>query len=160
MAKCLAAVLVLLLAAGCSAGAFVAAGSATDSATAVTDSATPQASAAGPQVSEPLEAETLRRLAFAYWDAYNAYDADTVLSYLEPGERSKREATIRSEIGQLKTFGVKLGVTEQSAPVLTGPETAEMLLAMKEPLGSRTIKMVFLLRDGRWLITAADEVPK
>jgi hypothetical protein len=122
--------------------------------------APPSASAATPQASEPPEAETLRQLAFAYWDAYNAYDVDQVLSYLEPGERAKRETTIRDEIGRLKTFGVKLGISEQSPPVLTGADAAEMLLTMKEPLGSRTMKMVFLLRDGRWLITAADEVPE
>ena len=102
----------------------------------------------------------LRRLAFAYWDAYNAYDVDRVLSYLEPSERAKREAGIRDEIGRLKTFGVKLGISEQSPPALSAPDTGEMLMTMQEPLGSRTMKMVFLHRDGKWWVIAADEVPK
>ena len=122
--------------------------------------ADPAASAPRPAASEPAEAAALRRLAFAYWDAYNAYEPDAVLAMLEPGERVKREPNIRDEIGRLKTFGVKLGITEKSPPVLTGPDTAEILVTMKEPLGSRTMKMVFLRNGEGWLVTGADEVPK
>ena len=133
----------------------------TPSATPPTPSATPPTPLAAPLGSiAPAEAEVLRRLAFAYWDAYNAYDIDTVLSYLEPGERAKREAGIRDEIGRLKPFGVKLGMSEKSPPVLSAPDRGEMLMTMKEPLGSRTMKMVFLHRDGKWWVIAADEVPK
>jgi len=126
-----------------------------------TSAATSAPSAAAPLGSiAPGEADALRKLAFAYWGAYNTYDIDTVLSYLEPGERAKREAGIRDEIGRLKTFGVKLGMSEKSPPVLSAPDTGEMLMTMQEPLGSRTMKMVFLHRDGRWWVTAADEVPR
>jgi hypothetical protein len=126
-----------------------------------TTAATPTPSAAAPLGSiAPTEAEALRRLAFAYWDAYNAYDIDRVLSYLEPSERARREAGIRDEIGRLKTFGVKLGISEESPPALSAPDTGEMLMTMQEPLGSRTMKMVFLHRDDKWWVIAADEVPK
>jgi hypothetical protein len=104
--------------------------------------------------------EALRKLAFAYWDAYNSYDIDTVLSYLEANERVTREAGIRDEIGRLKAFGVKLRMSEKSPPALSAPDTGEMLMTMQEPLGSRIMKMVFLLRDDKWWVIAADEVPK
>jgi hypothetical protein len=126
-----------------------------------TTAATPAPSAAAPLGSiAPADVDALRKLAFAYWDAYNAYDIDTVLSYLEPIERAKREAGIRDENGQLKTFGVKLGISEKSPPTLSAPDTGEMLVTMQEPLGSRTMKMVFLRRDDKWWVVAADEVPK
>ena len=32
------------------------------------------------------EADALRQLAFAYWEAFNAYDADRALGYLEVGQ--------------------------------------------------------------------------
>jgi hypothetical protein len=159
MPKIIRLILATMLAAACAGPAATAAPTPTASPT-PTPAATPAPSAAAPLESTPADAEALRKLAFAYWDAYNAYDIDTVLSYLEPGERAKREAGIRDEIGRLKTFGVKLGLSEKSPPVLSAPDRGEMLMTMKEPLGSRTMKMVFLHRDGRWWVTAADEVPK
>lgn len=99
----------------------------------------------------------LRDLAFAYWEAFNAYDADRVLSFLEPGYRAEREETIRSEVNQITMFGVTLGVTELSPPVMLGPDMAEMFLEMKEPLGKRRIRMGFRFVDGDWLIDFAQE---
>jgi len=155
-------ILAAMLAAACAGPVATSGPTPTPAATpAPTPTATPPTPLAVPLGSiAPAEADALRRLAFAYWDAYNAYDVDRILSYLEPSERAKREAGIRDEIGRLKTFGVKLGISEQSPPALSAPDTGEMLMTMQEPLGSRTMKMVFLHRDGRWWVTAADEVPK
>ena len=93
----------------------------------------------------------------AYWDAFNAYDADQALSYLEETYRTTREETIRAEINQIRTFGIKLGVQEEGLPVLLGDDTAEMFLEMREPLGVRRIRMAFERIDGDWLITFAEE---
>lgn len=93
----------------------------------------------------------------AYWEAFNAYDADQVLAYLEENYRATREETIRSEVGQISTFGVKLGVQEQSPPVLLSDDTAEMFLDLKNPLGVRRIRMAFERIDGYWSITFAQE---
>jgi hypothetical protein len=101
--------------------------------------------------------EELRELALAYWEAFNAYDADQVLAYLEENYRATREETIRSEVGQISTFGVKLGVQEQSPPVLLSDDTAEMFLDLKNPLGVRRIRMAFERIDGYWSITFAQE---
>ena len=99
-----------------------------------------------------------RELAFAYWDAFNSYDADTTLSYLEAGYRAQREEEIRDEIGRLKRFRVKLWVTEEGPPTLTTEDQGEMYLKMKEPLGTRRIRMAFLKVAGDWRITFAEEV--
>ena len=104
------------------------------------------------------DAAAVRDLAFAYWEAYNAYDADTAVSYLDEAYRPQVEETIRTEIGRIEAFGVQLGVTEQSAPELTSPDEAEVYLTMKEPIGTRTILMKFARGDGGWIIVYAEEV--
>jgi predicted small secreted protein len=104
------------------------------------------------------DAQAVRDMATAYWAAYNSYDIEKTLSYLDESYRPSQEKTIRSEIGQLKTFGVKLGVSEKSAPVLTGSDQAQMYLTMKEPTGSRTMLMKFTRAGGTWTITYVQEV--
>ena len=77
------------------------------------------------------EAEALRALAFAYWEAFNAYDADGVLAFLEEGYGREREEKIRGDIGRLKLFSVQLGVTEESPPSMVDEDEWEMYLTMK-----------------------------
>ncbi|MCZ7661609.1 MAG: hypothetical protein M5U22_01015 [Thermoleophilia bacterium] len=103
------------------------------------------------------DAAALRKLAFAYWKAYNAYDVDAALAYLEPGYRAARAKVVSSEINRIETFGVTLGISEKSPPLLTGPDQGEMLLDMKEPLGTRTIRMGFVRVGDSWWISAAEE---
>ena len=50
------------------------------------------------------EADDLRQFAFAYWEAFNAYDADRVLGYLEEEDREQREEEIRGDIARVKLF--------------------------------------------------------
>jgi len=104
------------------------------------------------------DAQAVRDLTIAYWSAYNAYDSEKTLSYLDEAYRASQEKTIRDEIGQIKTFGVKLGVSEKSPPVLTGTDAAEMYVTMKEPTGTRTLLMKFARRGDVWVITFAEEV--
>ena len=111
---------------------------------------------AGP-LDDSQEADALRQLAFAYWDAFNSYDADRTLGYLEEDYRQQRDETIRAEIARIKLFGVKLGVSEESPPWVVGPAEREMYLTMKEPLGERRILMVFREVAGEWKITFAEE---
>jgi hypothetical protein len=99
----------------------------------------------------------LRDLAFAYWEAFNAYDTEQVLAYLETDYRLEREGAVRDDIGRLSTFGVKLGISELSPPVMLGTERAEMYIEMSEPLGKRRIRMGFLLAEGDWVIDFAEE---
>ena len=67
---------------------------------------------AGP-LDDSREADALRQLAFAYWDAFNSYDAERALGYLEEDYRQQRDETIRAEIARIKLFGVKLGVSRR-----------------------------------------------
>ncbi len=116
--------------------------------------ATSEAGAAGTDNGDVAE---LRELALAYWEAFNDYRPDEVLALLEPGYRAEREETIRSEIDRIEMFGVRLGASEESAPVLVGADEGAMLIALEEPLGTRTITMRFARVEGEWKITFAGE---
>ena len=104
---------------------------------------------------DAADAAALRSLTEAYWDAFNGYEPDTVLSLLEPGYRAERDETIRSEIGRLSAFGVTLGVSVETPPALIGPDEAETLVSLRTPLGSRQVRMVFTRIEGEWWITFA-----
>ena len=100
----------------------------------------------------------LRQLAFDYWAAFNDYDDDIVVAYLEDGYRQEREEQIRTDIGRIKFFRVTLGVEEQSPPAMIDPDLWEMYIKMKEPTGTRTIRMEFQLVGGTWKISYSEEV--
>ena len=82
-------------------------------------------------VDDAEEADTLRQLAFAYWEAFNAYDADTALGYLEEDYRRQRDEEVRGEIAQISLFRVKLGVSEETPPSITSHDERELYLTMK-----------------------------
>ena len=96
-------------------------------------------------------------LAFEYWEVFNSYDVDRTLSYLEDSYRAEREDKIRSDIGQIKMFQVRLHVSEKSPPEMISLTEGMMYLNMKEPIGTRTILMAFLKTGGEWKITFAEE---
>ena len=43
-------------------------------------------------VADPEEAALIRELAFGYWEAFNAYDANRALAYLEDEYRQQRRS--------------------------------------------------------------------
>ena len=104
------------------------------------------------------DATAVRALAADYWAAYNAYDPEKAISYLDESVGPAKEESIRDEIGRIKTFGVQLGVSEKSAPVLTAPGQVEMYLSMKTPTGTRTVFMKVAQRGDHWAVTYMEEV--
>ena len=104
------------------------------------------------------DTDALRQLTFAYWDALNSYDAGKAVSYLEENYRQAHRGEVEKGINQMKMFGVKLGVSEESPPRIKGVNEAEMYVALKEPLGTRRILMKFATVEGEWKITFAEEV--
>lgn len=108
-------------------------------------------------VADPDEAEALRELAFDYWEAFNAYDPDRTLAYMEDEYREQREEQVRTEIGRIDLFNVQLGVSEEAPPWIIDGGGREMYLTLKEPLGTRRIRMEFRDVEGEWKITFAQE---
>ena len=101
----------------------------------------------------------VRELAFAFWEAYNAYDPDKALSYLEETYRQERDVPLRENVATIKLFSVKLEMSEESPPHMIGDGEWEMHMTMKTPLDVRRIRMSFRKVEGEWKLTFAEQVP-
>ena len=100
----------------------------------------------------------VRELAFAFWEAYNAYDPDKALSYLEETYRQERDVPLRENVATIKLFSVKLEMSEESPPHMIGDGEWEMHMTMKTPLDVRRIRMSFRKVEGEWKLTFAEQV--
>jgi hypothetical protein len=118
----------------------------------------PNEEALKPTTGDGDAVESIRETAFLYWEVFNSYEAERVLAFLEPGYRATEEDLIRRDIGLMKLFGVKLGVSEESAPALMESGEWEMYLRMDTPTGTKRIRMNFAPNGDGWWITFSDEV--
>ena len=107
---------------------------------------------------EALDADRLREINFAYWEALNAYDPERVLAFLEDNYRAKVGDSIRTDIERMRSFGVTLGASEETPPQLISPGHARMYVLIKDPMGTRRVQMDFLQIDDGWKISFAEEV--
>ncbi len=64
-----------------------------------------------PPESSREDVASIRQIVYNYWEATNAYDVDLMLTMLEDGYRAQEEESIRSDIGRMKLFRVKLEVS-------------------------------------------------
>ncbi len=105
---------------------------------------------------EAPEADDLRKLGAAYWKALNDYELDKALGYLEESYRQEQEETLRGNVELMKTFEVKLTVTEESAPQVVDEDTREMYWLVKNPLSADSLHMLFKQVGGEWKIVSAE----
>ena len=98
-----------------------------------------------------------RILAFGYWGAFNDYDADKALSFLEEGYRSSREGDIRGQIDRLRLSNGQLAVTEERESYMVSQEEAVMFLVLGDPPDTELIQMTFVRVDDGWQIRYAGE---
>lgn len=122
-----------------------------------TTTAAPTTTLSEAEALSPEDAQAVRDVVSGYWDAYNAYDPDRAVSYLDDDYRTTKEELVRGEISRIKAFSVTLGVSEKTPPVLIAPDQAEIHLTMKEPIGTREIVMRFAKRDDAWTIIYSEE---
>ena len=111
-----------------------------------------------PPESDPEDVATIRRIVYDYWVALNDYDVDLALTMLEANYRAQEEELIRSDIGQMKLFRVKLEVSEDTPPTINTDGDYETYLTLKTPVDTRRALMVFRNIDGQWWIVFSDEV--
>ena len=107
---------------------------------------------------DTVEVTALRELAFQYWGAFNEYDVDSVLAFLESTYRAQREEPIREDIARMEQFSVELGVTEHIPPHLAESGQWEMYLVMETPIDIRRLRTEYLKDDDLWWITHVEEV--
>ena len=106
----------------------------------------------------PDDVTAIRQIVKEYWDALNDYDVDRALPMLEPGYRAQEEEPIRQDIGRMRMFRVKLGVSEETPPALNKNGDYETYLNLETPTDTRRVLMIFRRIDGQWQITYSDEV--
>ena len=106
----------------------------------------------------PEDVAAIRLMAEKYWEALNDYDVDRAMPMLEPGYRSLEEEQIRKDIGRMKIFRVKLGVSEDTPPTLNQDGDYETYLKLETPIDTRRVLMIFSSINDQWLITYSDEV--
>ena len=97
-------------------------------------------------------------LGSAYWEAINAHELEKALGFLEESYRLQEEEELTANIELMKTFAIKLTVTEVSPPEAVDDETREMYWNVKNPLNVLRIHMIFQQIEGEWKIVSADQV--
>jgi hypothetical protein len=90
-----------------------------------------------PATIAPGDAAAAWQVVSAYWEAFNNYDVEGTLSFLEESYRLEKEASIKSEIGQMQAYGVKLGVEEEAEPTLTAEGKVEIKIKLTTPVGAK-----------------------
>jgi hypothetical protein len=103
------------------------------------------------------ETEAIRQVIMAYWEAFNAYDVERVLSYMEGSWRKERSETVRGDIGRMKLFRVKLGVEEESPPVITGNGEAEVMIKLSTPIGVKHDYFRLVKVGEEWKVSFSEE---
>ena len=103
------------------------------------------------------ETEAIRQVVMAYWEAFNAYDVERVLSYMEDSWRKERSEALRGDIGRMRLFRVKLGVEEESPPVITGNGEAEMMIKLSTPIGVKHDYFRLVKVGAEWKIGFSEE---
>ena len=104
------------------------------------------------------DAEAIRLMVDEYWEALNDYDVDRALPMLEESYRKAEEELIRSDIGRMKLFRVKLGVSEATPPTVNSDGDYETYLTIETPIDTRRVLMRFRLIGNQWWIVFSDEV--
>jgi hypothetical protein len=108
------------------------------------------------------DSQVIREMVTAYWEAFNAYDIETVMSYMEDSWRVEHEDVLRDEINRLKTGflfikNVKLDVTEESPPTLIGDNEVEMLFRLGTPIGDKHSYFRIVKLGDEWKVCFSEE---
>lgn len=107
------------------------------------------------------DVEAARQVVFAYREACNNYDVEGALAFLEESLRADKEDDIRSDISQMETFGIKLGVEEEAEPTVTADGKVEIYIKLDVPVfGQKDRHAIYQLMEieGEWKICFAESV--
>lgn len=124
---------------------------------ALTAESTTTAGSIEPIAVPPDETGAIRQVIMAYWEAFNAYDVEKVLSHMEDSWRNEHGEALKRDIAQMKMFRVKLGVEEESPPVITGKGEAEMMIKLNTPIGIKHDYFRLVKVGEEWKISFSEE---
>ena len=107
------------------------------------------------------DVEAARQVVFAYREAFNNYDVEGTLAFLEESLRAEREEAIRSDISQMKSYGIKLGVEEEAEPTVTDDGMVAIYIMLDVPVfGQKDRHVIYYLMEieGEWKICSYEDV--
>ena len=113
-----------------------------------------------PATITPEDIEAARQVVFAYWEAFNSYDLEGVLAFLEESWREERTESIASEISQMEMADMTMGVEEEAEPEVTdGTIAIKMFIAIPVIFMPDRHYIYYLKNiEGEWKIYLAEEV--
>lgn len=128
-----------------------------------TPEATEEAETPPPAATAEEDIEAARQAVFAYREAFNNYDVEGALAFLEESHRAEagREDGIRSDIGQMETYGIKLGVEEEAEPTVTADGKVEIYIKLDVPVfGQQDRHIIYQLMEieGEWKICSSEDL--
>ena len=103
------------------------------------------------------DVDTARQVVFDYFEAFNQYDVEGVLAFLEESYRQDKAESIEEDIDRMKSFGAKLGVEEESEPVITPEGKIEIYIKLRTPIGAQYVTYQLLQESGEWKICLSEE---
>jgi hypothetical protein len=101
-----------------------------------------------------------RQVVSAYFDALNSYDLEGALAYMEESWGNEKEASLTSEINQMKTFGVTLTPEEEVEPTVTADDRIELHIKIGVSMAFQPDRhAVYQLAkiEGEWKICYSEE---
>ena len=109
-------------------------------------------------IAEDIEAA--RQVVFAYWEAFNSYDLEGVLAFLEESWREERTESIASEISQMEMADMTMGVEEEAEPEVTDGTIAIKMFIDIPVIFMPDRHYIYYLKniEGEWKIYLAEEV--
>lgn len=120
-----------------------------------------QPGAAGTEASlqevSPEDAEAVRALCAAYWEAWNTSDVDKVLSLLAEPFRSERGEEIKANVEKLGRWKMSISFTEANPPHLRPDGEIVMYVNVKKPLSTDLTQMRFRKVGESWVIVYASK---
>jgi len=99
----------------------------------------------------------VRALSDAYWNAWNEYDVDKVLSMLDEPFRKERGEEIRGNVQKLDRWNMSISVSEVTPPKLDTNGEVVMYVNVKKPLSTDLTQMRFKKVGFSWIITYASK---
>ena len=100
--------------------------------------------------------EHLRQKTMQFWEAYNAYDVDTLMVFYEESYWAEQEDEVRSNMRPFELNRMTITATESSPPAELAPGRWETRHDARFSGGSLEMVFIFEQFDGEWLLTHAE----
>lgn len=106
---------------------------------------------------EAAEIEAIRQVIKGYWEAFNSYNHEKLLTFMTDSWGEEAGDGYKSNMNSMRWLRIKIGVTEEDAPHLISPTEATTAVRLKTPIGTKIADYILLKIDGEWKINSSVE---